>query len=123
MFQSPLLLLCDGPIHMARLGDYFVAKIADQSSEVFGQVVHGGVLDPIIIVVIVIVAPPPLVVVGFQLFMSLGRPRSLQVVLKCVHEVACHTPGGKKLTILFVLVKKPLSMSSKIFMADLNLSK
>ena len=82
MFLSPLLLLCDGPVHIAGLGDYFVAKIADQSSQVFGQIVHGGVLDVIVIVVILIVAPPPLVVVSFQLFMPLGRPRSLQVVLK-----------------------------------------
>ena len=84
MFQSPRLLLCDGPVHIARLGDYFVAKIADQSSQVFGQIVHGGVLEVIVIVVILIVAPPPLVVIGFQLFMPLGRPRSLQVVLKYV---------------------------------------
>ena len=96
MFQSPLLLLCNGPVHVARLGDDFVAKIADQSSQVFGQIVHGDVLDVIVIVVIVIVAPPPLIVVGFQLFMPLGRPRSLQVVLECVHEVTCYTSGGKK---------------------------
>ena len=84
MFQSPILLLCDGPVHIARLGDYFVAKIADQSSQIFGQIVHGRVLDVVIIVVILIVAPPPLIVIGFQLFMPLGRPRSLQVVLKYV---------------------------------------
>ena len=83
-FQSPILLLCDCPVHIARLGDYFVAKIADQSSEIFGQIVHGGVLDVIVVVVVIlIVAPPPLIFVGFQLFMPLGRPRSLQVVLKC----------------------------------------
>ena len=28
------LLFCNGPVHVARLGDDFVAKIADQSSQV-----------------------------------------------------------------------------------------
>ena len=86
MFLSPVLLLCDGPVHVARLGDDFVAKIADQSGQVLGEALHGGVLD-VIVIVDVFLLPlgsilPRLIVVRFQLLMAFGWPRGVHVLLK-----------------------------------------
>ena len=86
-FVNQALLLCNGPVNVARLGDDFVAKIADQSSQVLGQVVHGRVLDVIVIVVIVVFSLSLgsiscwLVIFCFQFLMSLWRPWCVKVLL------------------------------------------
>ena len=66
------LLLCNGPVDVARLGDYFVAKIADQSGQVLGQAVHGGVLDVIVVIVVLVI-----------LCLSLGSISSTKLVIFC----------------------------------------